>query len=186
MQIIPAYTCTGLIPRQNWIWLFGLFLKCLMFRYLDGFLQVELGHNFCFTGTIVRHYRWPSDEHIWQNLKIKIKKIVGRTRTWAVSSQSDGLTDPRASRTASTYNTNFGPGLSWSGISTIFSVLVRAGPRFRKFFRPWYGPVLGPGPTRLVRDHLVMVRESLIDPKTYIFLRINCWFGFPWTKTHFS
>ena len=137
MQIIPAYTCTGLIPRQNWIWLFGLFLKCLMFRFLDGFLQVELGHNFCFTGTIVRHYRWPSNEHIWQNLKIKIKKIVGRTRTWAVSSQSDGLTDPRASRTASTY-----------------SVLVWVGPGFLQFSRFWSELVLdfvnfsGPGTVR--------------------------------------
>ena len=47
-----------------------------MFGFLDGFLQVELGHNFRLTGNIVHHYRWPSNEHIWQNLKTKIKNKI--------------------------------------------------------------------------------------------------------------
>ena len=52
-----------------------------------------------------------------------------------------------------------GSGPSWSGISKIASVMVRAGPGFLKFSRSWSGPVLGPGQNRSVRDQ--PVRGSL-------------------------
>lgn len=66
---LPGYTCTRLIPRQNRVGFFWFFFQWFVFGFLYGFLQVNLGHNFCLTGYVVLYNRWSSNEHVWQNLK---------------------------------------------------------------------------------------------------------------------